>query len=172
MLHTRLIHSPHVPTWISLRRLPRLSDRSAIRRMVKATGMFAAREVDIALELVDDALEKGTHSDYRFLFADRGHRLAGYACFGHIGCTESAFDLHWIVVHPHEQGRGLGRLLLGRTEALVRISGGTRLFIETSGRDEAAATLAFYRRCGYRPVSVIDDFYAPGDPRIIFAKDL
>jgi hypothetical protein len=44
------------------------------------------------------------------------------------------------------------------------------LLIETSSRADYAPTRAFYERRGYRIVSVVPDFYAPGDDRVIFAR--
>jgi acetoin utilization deacetylase AcuC-like enzyme/GNAT superfamily N-acetyltransferase len=157
---------------VAMRSEARPGDPLAVRQLVEVTEMFAEREVEVAVELVTDSLEKGDASDYRLIIAESGGRLAGYTCYGRIACTESGFDLYWIVTHPLFQGRGLGRELLARTEHRVREAGGTRLYAETSGRPAYAPTRAFYERNGYRVASVIDDFYAPGDSRITYVKPL
>ena len=147
-------------------------DPERIRRLVATTGFFSAEEIDLAVELGTETLEKGKASGYRFLFAERHGRLAGYACYGPIPCTADAFDLYWIAVHPDDQRGGLGRHLLMAVEARIRKAGGARIYVETSHRIQYASTRAFYERCGYRLASVLEDFYAPGDAKATYCKAL
>jgi len=83
-----------------------------------------------------------------------------------------SYDLYWIAVDPATQGRGLGRLLVDAAEQHVRGLGGRRMFIDTSSRPDYAATRSFYERCGYACEATLRDYYAPGDGKAIFAKDL
>jgi ribosomal protein S18 acetylase RimI-like enzyme len=147
-------------------------DPEWIRRLTTATGFFSAQEIDVAVELSTETLEKGEASGYRFLFAERHGRLAGYACHGPIPCTADAFDLYWIAVHPDDQRGGLGRHLLMAVEARIRKAGGARVYVETSHRIQYASTRTFYERCGYRLASVLEDFYAPGDAKATYCKVL
>jgi GNAT superfamily N-acetyltransferase len=73
-------------------------------------------------------------------------------------------------VHPDYQGKGLGRRLLTEVERLVKQAGGTRIYVDTSQRVQYAGTRAFYESCGYRLESVLSDFYAPGDGKVIYCK--
>ena len=82
-----------------------------------------------------------------------------------------SFDLYWIVVDRSLQGRKIGRVLLEKTEQLVRAAGGRRVYAETSGRDQYSPTRGFYLRRGYRQDAVLRDFYAPGDDKVVFVKD-
>jgi GNAT superfamily N-acetyltransferase len=150
------------------------SDRTAVDQLVAATGFFDAAEQALAVELVDETLARGSKSDYQFLFADSndGEDLLGYACFGRIPATESSFDLYWIAVSPGEQGKGLGAELLKKAEAVCRDQGGTRMFVDTAGRDQYTPTRSFYERMGYEKAAVLDDFYAPGDAKVIYARTL
>ncbi len=147
-------------------------DPERIHRLASATGFFSAQESELASELATETLTKGEASGYRFLFAERRGRLAGYACYGPIPCTVDAFDLYWIAVHPDDQRGGLGRHLLMAVEARVRKAGGGRIYVETSQRIQYAGTRAFYERCGYRLASVMEDFYAPGDAKATYCKVL
>src|SRR3954466_7985412 len=88
------------------------ADRDAVRALVCATGMFRPNEVDVAVELVDERLQKGPASGYEFVLACDGDCVIGYACYGHISITLHSYDLYWIVVDPARQGQGLGRQLL------------------------------------------------------------
>ena len=151
---------------------PRPGDPSAVTRIVRATDFFNEEEEAIARELAEERLARGPASGYEFLFAERGERAVGYACYGRIGGTRESWDLYWIAVEPTEQGRGLGRQLLAQTEARVRAAGGGRLYVETSGRPSYATTRDFYVRMGYALEATLADFYAPGDAKCIYAKRL
>ena len=155
---------------VTLRQTVEPADRDYVRAIVESTGMFRPDEVDVAVELVDEQLAKGEPSGYFFVFAELDDQVIGYACYGPIACTVSSFDLYWIAVHQDQQGQGLGRRLLEESEKLIRKAGGTRIYIDTSGRSQYEPTRRFYERCGYAVKATLADFYAPGDDRVIFAK--
>jgi D-alanine-D-alanine ligase len=150
----------------------RSDDPTQVRRLAEATGFFTAVEVAVAQELVRERLAKGEESGYAFIFLEFGRELAGYSCFGPVPLTASGYDLYWIVVAPQYQGQGLGRTLLKETERLVRQAGGTRLYADTSGRAQYASTRAFYEQTGFRQAARLEDFYAPGDAKVIYSKSL
>ena len=53
------------------------------------------------------------------------------------------------------------------------LAGVARLIVvETAGRAAYAPTRAFYEARGYRAVSRIPDFYAPGDDQVVYVKAL
>lgn len=124
------------------------------------------------MELVRERLARGPASGYEYVIAEEDGRLAGYACFGPIPCTSASFDLYWIAVHPEFQGRGLGRRLIEESERLAAAAGGTRLYLDTSHREQYVGTRAFYEHCGFRLETVLEDFYAPGDGKAIYCKEL
>jgi GNAT superfamily N-acetyltransferase len=124
------------------------------------------------VELAQERLTKGDPSGYHFILAEQYGRLAGYTCYGPIPCTRNSFDLYWIAVHPEYQRKGLGRRLIRETEARIRKAGGNRIYVDTSQRDQYASTRAFYEGCGYRLETVLKDFYAPEDGKVIYCKVL
>jgi D-alanine-D-alanine ligase len=148
----------------------RPQDVEVVRSMTAATGFFHSYEIDVAIELVEDRLEKGTSSDYSFVFLEKDSRLIGYACYGLIPCTESSYDIYWIVVHPDFKRQGIGRIILTETERLIGKAGGRRIYIDTSQSEKYLSTHAFYQQCGYVIESILKDFYAPGDGKVIFCK--
>lgn len=150
----------------------RPEDRKAIERLVRTTGYFSCEECAIAVELVDERLAKGKTSGYSFLFAEAESDLLGYTCFGPVPGTAHSFDLYWIAVAPHAQGRGLGRKLLAESERLMAGQGARRVYAETSSRRQYKPTHAFYLACGYIQEAFLSDFYAPGDGKMIFVKIL
>jgi len=147
-------------------------DPAVVRRLAESTRFFTPAEVDVAEELVLERLAKGDASGYHFIFADMDGQTAGYACFGPIACTVGSFDLFWIVVDVRQQRRGVGRLLLEEAERLIREQQGRLIYIETSSRPQYVPTRGFYERAGYQLIAVIEDFYAEGDSKVLFAKKL
>jgi ribosomal protein S18 acetylase RimI-like enzyme len=151
----------------------RRSDIDAVAQMVAATGFFTPGEMAIAIELVEERLQKGEASGYLFLFAEQTSGLVvGYTCYGPVPATQSTYDLYWIAVRPECQRSGLGRELLARTEGAVVGLGGADLYIETSSRALYGPTQSFYSRAGYRLAAEFPDFYAAGDGKLVYVKRL
>jgi ribosomal protein S18 acetylase RimI-like enzyme len=141
-----------------------------IESIVRATAVFSDAEQAVAVEMALDYLWRSTRSGYHFCFACRDNDVAGYSCFGQIPCTESSFDLYWIVVDPHYQNLGIGTSLLHHTESAARTMGARQTFIETSSHHTYTPTHRFYERNGYYCIAELPDFYAPGDNKKIFVK--
>lgn len=147
-------------------------DLPAIRTLVTSSGYFSAEEVGVAVELLEERLLKGDASGYFFLLAEQETQIAGYTCFGPIPGARTSFDLYWIAVDNHLRHGGIGKELLEKTEILIHTLGGDRIYVETSSRPQYENTVAFYQRCGYGQAALLDDFYAPGDGKIILVKVL
>jgi ribosomal protein S18 acetylase RimI-like enzyme len=143
--------------------------------MVVSSGKFNPEEIATALELVEEALEKGEASGYFFaVLEEEGGRppVRGYACYGPTPLTQGVYDLYWIVVDPSSQGKGYGRCLLEHAEKDVVLRGGRMLLIETSSQESYGGTVRFYQRAGYELVARIKNFYRMGDDKLVFSKDL
>ena len=150
-------------------------DRPFIEKMVISSGNFNDIEVATALELVDEALNRGEESGYLFAVLEYGKKdrvVLGYACYGPVPLTQGAFDLYWIVVDPASQGKGFGRHLLEYVEADVLRRSGRMILIETSSQESYGATVRFYERSGYHLAARIRNFYRVGDDKLIYQKEL
>ena len=151
------------------------ADRGRVEAMTRAVGVFREDEIPVALEVFDLATGAGPDgridADYEHAGVEVDGALMGWASWGHTPGTLGTFDLYWIVVDPAGHGRGLGSALLDEMDR--RIAGRARLvLIETSGRADYAGTRAFYERHGYHLAATIPGFYAPGDDRVTFAKQV
>ena len=154
--------SPH------LRHLTAL-DRDRIEEITRNVGVFRDDEVAVALEVFDEAVRGAAGNTYSALGAEIDGDLAGWICWGPTPCTLGTYDLYWMAVSPEAQGNGIGRALLDEMER--RLAGVARLIvIETAGRPDYDGTCSFYQSRGYSVVSVIPDFYAPGDDQVVFVK--
>ncbi len=145
-------------------------DVQAIEEIVRSSGFFSASEIDIACELATDRLDHGEKSSYQFLFLEEKGKVVGYTCYGLIPATAGSYDLYWIAVSPGLRGKGLGKILLLKTEELIAGSGGRQVYAETSSRTQYVPTQLFYEGCDYIPEAVLTDFYAEGDSKIIYSK--
>jgi len=149
------------------------ADREHVRDILVSSGFFYDYEVDVAVELVDEALKKGQkESGYHFLFLEQDGKTVGYTCYGPIACTVGSIDLYWIGVHERCRGQGLGKVLLSETEKLVTAIEGRRVYIETSARPQYDPTREFYLKCGYKIETILEEFYGPGDGKVIYSKVL
>lgn len=142
--------------------------RGRLREILDATAVFRPDEVQIALDLFDDAVT----GDYEFLGGFDQDDLVAYACFGATPGTDRTFDLYWIAVHPTAQRHGSGSRLLHEVEQRLRDRGARLLVVETSSRPEYDATRRFYLARGYDEAARMRDFYTVGDDRVIYTKAL
>jgi len=147
-------------------------DPGVVREIVASTGFFYDHEIDIAVELVEERLQKGLKSGYHFLFAEQGGRTVGYSCYGEIACTDGSYDLYWIAVRNDCRSQGIGRILLEKTETRIAGLKGRVIWVETSGQDKYLPTRKFYLRFAYKEEAVLKGFYGPGDDKFIYTKRL
>lgn len=148
----------------------RPEDLGSIREILDSSGFFSTEEVEVAVSLGEERLEKGLASGYHFLLAESAGKAVAFTCFGRIPCTDGSFDLYWIAVHNNFRGAGIGKELLTRTEQAMENLGGSRIYVETSSREQYRPTRSFYVSAGYQEAARLDDFYGPGDSKIIYVK--
>jgi len=148
------------------------SDMDNVLEILTSTGFFYDFEIEVAVELVEEYLQKGNESGYHFLFAESGGRTIGYSCYGPIPCTKHSYDLYWIGVHNDFRGKGIGKKLLAESEIRMGKLGGKKIFIETSSTGKYLPTRKFYLDCGYEECALLKEFYGPGDHKHIYEKAL
>lgn len=157
---------------MKFRTRPRREDRAPLARLIASTGVFNPEERRTALELLDERLDMGAHSGYYFCLADLAGELVGYCVYGPVPLTADSYDLYWIAVDRSCQGRGVGQALLSRAELDIARRGGAQVYIETSMRAPYRRTRRFYRDAGYRLEARFADFYAPGDHKAVYSKNV
>ncbi|HPC94386.1 MAG TPA: GNAT family N-acetyltransferase [Sedimentisphaerales bacterium] len=146
------------------------SHRDAVVSLLTGTRMFRPGEIQIAKEVLDDGIRGGPDGHYQSYVAVRGGEVLGWVSFGPTPCTIGTWDLYWIAVAASCQGQGIGRALMAFAESEIRLRGGRRVIVETSGRDAYIPTVAFYERIGYLREATLPDFYDIGDGKVILTK--
>ena len=144
-------------------------DKPQLMALLKATPEFEAAEIPVAEEVIDVYLDCPGR-DYQVTVAEVEAKVVGYVCFGQTPLTRTTWDLYWMAVSRKSRSLGIGGALLKSAEEAIRKAGGKLALIETSSKPNYLNTRRFYLKKGYKRVSRIRDFYAPGDHRLIFEK--
>lgn len=147
----------------------KLADKPQVMALLEATPEFEPSEIPVAEEVIDVYLDCPGR-DYQTTVAESSSQLLGYICFGQTPLTVGTWDIYWMAVAREKRGTGIGGVLLKNAEDEIRKAGGKLILIETSSKPNYLNTRRFYMKKGYKKVSRIRDFYAPGDHRIIFEK--
>ncbi len=140
--------------------------------MAAETGAFTSTEVAIVRELLDAFLHPEPRDDHTFVVYRDGDAksLRGFACYGPTPLTEGVWDLYWICVDRQHQKHGIGRRLLQHVEQQICAQGARAIYLDTSDSEAYRPARDFYERNGYERLAHIDDFYAPGDGKVIYRK--
>jgi len=146
------------------------SDIEAVGDIVKSTKFFNEEEIQVAMELVEERVEKGEESGYEFIFAEINNNVVGYTCYGRIPCTKHSFDMYWIATHQNYQGLGIGKKLIDETEKAIKNLGGHGIYVETSTKDQYHPTRSFYLKMNYIQKAVFEDFYDKNDGKVVYIK--
>lgn len=157
---------------ITLRKEITASDPATIREIVTSTGFFGEDEIDVAVELAEERLEKGEASGYEFIFLEIEGKTVAYSCFGLIPCTKNSYDLYWIATHHDYRNRGLGKQLLKATEEDIKALKGGGIYVETASRKQYTPTRIFYEKNGYELKAQFEDYYDKGDDLVYYVKRL
>lgn len=135
---------------------------------------FTPDEVDVAIELLDEAIARPLQSGYRCIVAveplGTDEARLGYLCYGKTPMTEHTYDLYWIAVDPIARGRGIGKALHGAFETTIVQEGAKNIRVETSKKESYDGTLRFYLDLSYIECGRIPDFYRDGDDLVTLLR--
>jgi ribosomal protein S18 acetylase RimI-like enzyme len=148
------------------------ADVADVMDIISRTGFFRPIEEVIAREVFEDAAMQKVGCNYQSHIAMITEKIVGWVCFGETPCTLGTFDIYWIAVDPDFQKQHIGSQLLTFAEKEISSQKGRLSVIETSGSEKYKSTQNFYIKNGYRQAACVDDFYAAGDPKLIFTTTL
>ncbi len=145
-------------------------DREKILDIIKKTENFNEEEKKVAVELIDETLNRAELDYYNTFVYEAGDKILGYHCIGKRALTDGVYDLYWIVVDPEWRNKGIGKELLNHAERFVKERSGRWILAETSSKESYSPTRTFYLRNNYSIVAEIKDFYSKNDNLIVFGK--
>lgn len=140
--------------------------------MLHAINTFKVEDINVALELIDIALNSLDQDDYHIFVYEEDDKVLGYHCTGKRPITDAVYDLYWIVVHPDSAGKGIGKKLLAHSEEFVKERSGRWILAETSSKETYEATRLFYIKNNYDVIAQIEHFYSYGEALVIYGKYL
>ncbi len=144
------------------------SDIPALTRIVEEIGLFPP---EMLPDMIAPFLEDAAGGDL-WLVAEADGQPAGLCYAAHEQMTEGTWNMRALGVVPGHQRSGIGAALTAAVETALRDQGQRILIVDTSGTDDFAPARAFYARQSYREAARLPDFWAKGDDKVTFWKDL
>jgi ribosomal protein S18 acetylase RimI-like enzyme len=148
-------------------------ERDSLLSIAINTGLFTVEEAESMLGGIIDGFGSRDMPEGHQAFCCRLNSVeppVGWAYLAPDPHASGIWNLWWIGVSPVEHGTGAGKLLLRHAENLVAQCEGRLLIIETSDTEPLTRARRFYESQGYMECGRIPDFYAPGDGKVIFAR--
>jgi GNAT superfamily N-acetyltransferase len=149
------------------------ADRPVFEKILASSGFFYDFEIEVALSLADETLEHGeAKSGYYWVKLSENGEVIGFANFGPNPSSVHSWDIYWLAIQQEHRSKHYGSVILRETEERIRSAGGKVAWIETSGRPLYEPTRHFYLKNGYELEATLREFYGPGDPKLVYRKEL
>ncbi|MCX7938869.1 MAG: GNAT family N-acetyltransferase, partial [Thermoflexales bacterium] len=143
-----------------------------IRAVLLGSGLFGVADATCVDEMFAETWEHPRPDGYRWLVAEQGQAVVGFACYGPESLTQDTWDLFWICVLPSARRRGVGRALLGAAMEDARANNARLMVIYTSSTSPYAPARQLYTALGFTHVATVPDYYCDGDDLNIYWKRL
>lgn len=145
------------------------SDRDALLAMIENSGQFDENGLAHVAETLDGYLA-GNSNDIWFT-ADDGEPV-GVAYCAPEPVTNGTWNMLMLWTRRDRENRGYGSQLVNEVEQTLIEKSARLLIVETSGLPEFEKARAFYDRCGFAREAQIKNFFADGDDKITYTKQL
>lgn len=143
------------------------NDLNAVSSILDGTGLFPSEMLSEMAEPYFSGTEQ-----HIWLVVHEGATVLGFAYCEPERMTNGTHNLLAIAVAPERQSRGIGQKLVAAVEQAATASGGRVLLVETSSLPEYERTRSFYNQLGFDREAIIREFYAAGEDKVVFWKQL
>lgn len=148
-----------------------IHEKDACLKIAKEVSVFKEQEIEVLKEILEECKKHPKNEDYYVILEKEEETILGLVIFSKTHITEFAWDIYWLIVAKHIQGRGIGKRLLKKVEDFIlQKEGQMVLRIETSTKHEFAHARNLYSRCGFNEAGRIPNFYAKNDDLIVYYK--
>lgn len=144
------------------------ADLPVLKEVLDSSELFPSSLLD---DMISDYLTNVDSTDIWFTTL-QGNRPISIGYCAPERLTDGTYNLYAIAVHKDCQGTGVGGQMMNYIEQVLREQGHRLLIVETSSLPEFELTRQFYHKCHYTQEAIIRDFYAKGDSKVIFWKEL
>lgn len=145
------------------------TDAEALLSIIKESGQFD----DEALAHVADTLEQhlaGIGGGFWFT-ADDGEPVGVAYCTPE-PVTIGTWNLLMLWIRSDRHGQGHGAALVKHLENELAGHNARLIIVETSGLAAFESARRFYSKCGFLHEATIKSFFAAGDDKLVFTKQL
>jgi len=143
-------------------------DLEGLKEIIDLNELFPSELLD---DMIQPYFEESSEGEFWITYERNGLPVA-IAYYAPERMTSGTYNLYLIAIHPDFQGKGIGRDMLDFIENHLKDRGERILLVETSGLPEFEKTRDFYKKNNYHQESVVREFYAQGEDKIIFWKSL
>jgi GNAT superfamily N-acetyltransferase len=147
----------------------RPEDLPSVADVIDATGLFPS---ELLADMAAPFLAGGADGSLWLVAEGASGRVEGIAYTVPERLTQGTFNMLLLAVDPNRQRTGTGAALVAATQERLAADGGRLLLVETSGLSDFEGPRRFYARCGFVQEARIRGFYAPGEDKVVFRKDL
>lgn len=145
-----------------------MEDLAALKLVLDETDLFPS---EMLPDMVSGFLA-GESSEDVWLTYERDGKAIGFCYAVPEKLTDGTWNMLAIAVLPSMQGKGVGGALVEELEAYLKERHHRVLIADTSGAEGFEQTRDFYRKRGYSEEARIRDFWAAGDDKVVFWKEL
>ena len=145
------------------------ADMSAILAIVHGSGQFDSDSLAHVQRTLEGHLTGA--GDGVWLTADDGEPV-GVAYCAPEAVTVGTWNLLMLWTREDRHRSGHGSALVRHVERELEHRGARLLIVETSGLPAFAAARAFYTKYGFEHEATIRDFFAEGDAKLVFTKQV
>lgn len=147
-------------------------EKDACLKIAREVGVFKPQEIEVLKEILEEYIQN-LEEDYIIFLEKDGESVLGLIIFARACITEFAWDIYWLIVAKHIQGKGIGKKLVKRMEDFIlQRESRAVLRVETSTKHEFAHARNLYLKCAFSEVGKIPHFYAENDDLIIYHKQM
>lgn len=146
----------------------RSNDLPALQTVLDQTELFPS---EMLPDMISGFLSTNESQDI-WLSCELDGEPVGFCYAMPEALTEGTWNMLAIAVLPSQQGTGIGGAIANRLEADLRSAGHRILIADTSGTEDFVQTREFYRKNGYTEAARLPDFWARGDDKVTFWKDI
>ena len=140
--------------------------------LAEALGLFEPQQLTELGQMFARRAEESTGPGPFWLVDDDGggEGLGGVSYCEPERMTEGSWNLQFIGIRPNLQRQGRGVALVHAVEQALHQRHARLLLVETAA--SAESNHIFYACWGFEKEAIIRDFYAAGEDKVVFRKDL